>query len=333
MKICIEEMRGLATLDDLKGKCFFVTGGTGFFGKSLLDLMKKGFLAESFLTILSRDGDGFLKKYPEYADLKNVTFVQGDVRDFSFPPGKFDIIFHGAASAVTTLPPGEMRAVILEGTKRVLQFARSCRAEKLLFVSSGAVYGDFFSFDENISENFPCAPVTEYGIAKLEAEKMCLDSDIASVIARCFAFIGPRLNLDIHFAAGNFLRNCLKGEKIVIKGDGTPLRSYLYADDLIEWLFAIIARGEAGEIYNVGSPAAVSIKELAEEIASHFTPVPEIEILEKMIPGKAPQRYVPDVSKVQRVLGVDIQVPLAEAVELCKEFHRKKGGNNLSLGV
>ena len=260
----MRKMKKSVISDELKGKRIFVTGGTGFFGKSLLDLMKKGFGAESCLTILSRDGDGFLKKYPEYADLKNVTYVQGDVRDFSFPAGRFDIISHGAASAVTTLPPGEMRSVILEGTKRVLQFARNCQAEKLLFVSSGAVYGPQPPWCENIREDFPCSPVTEYGIAKLEAEKMCLSSGIDTVIARCFAFIGPRLNLDIHFAAGNFLRDCLKGEKIIIKGDGTAFRSYLYADDLVEWLFTIIARGRSGGVYNVGSPEAVSIRELAE---------------------------------------------------------------------
>jgi dTDP-glucose 4,6-dehydratase len=313
--------------ESLQGKRFFVTGGTGFFGKSLLDLMKKGFLAESRLTILSRDCDGFLKKYPGFAGLKNVAFVQGDVRAFSFPPGKFDIIFHGAAAAVTTLPPGEMRSVILDGTKRVLQFARNCQAEKLLFVSSGAVYGDFFSFDENISEDFPCAPVTEYGIAKLEAEKMCLNSGIRTGIARCFAFLGPRLNLDIHFAAGNFLRNCLNNEKILIKGDGTPFRSYLYADDLIEWLFAIIARGENGCIYNVGSPEAVSIRELACEMAAHFSPEPAVEIMGLPEPGAIPARYVPDVSKIRKELGVRMNFTLGEAIEACKKFHQ----NNLFL--
>ena len=80
----------------------------------------------------------------------------------------------------------------------------------------------------NVQENFPCNPVTEYGIAKKEAENMCLDSGISTRIARCFAFVGPRLALDIHFAIGNFIRNGLNKEKIIINGDGTPYRSYLY---------------------------------------------------------------------------------------------------------
>ena len=310
--------------ESLKGKRFFVTGGTGFFGKSLLDLVRKGFLAESSLTILSRDCDGFLNTCPEFAGLKNVEFVQGDIRDFKFPSGKFDIIFHGAASAVTTLPPGEMRSVIMDGTSRILQFAKTCQAEKMLFVSSGAVYGEFFSLDENISEDFPCAPVTEYGIAKLDAEKLCLASGIDIRIARCFAFLGPRLNLDIHFAAGNFLRNCLNGEKIIIKGDGTPFRSYLYADDLIEWLFAIIARGEKGCIYNVGSPEAVSIRELACEMALHFSPEPAVEVMQTPPREAVPARYVPDVSRIRRELGVRMKFSLSEAIEACKTFHAEK---------
>lgn len=310
--------------EDFNGKSIFVTGGTGFFGKSILDRITKGFLADCRFVLLSRDPEGFLSRYPEYSGLKNVSFVKGDVREFAFPEMHFDMILHGAAPAVTTLPPGEMRSIIMEGTARVLEFARQCAAERMMFVSSGAVYGPQPEWCENVREDLVCAPVTEYGIAKLEAEGMCLASGIECVIARCFAFIGPRLDLDIHFAAGNFLRNCLDGEKIIIKGDGTAFRSYLYADDLVEWLFTIIARGKNGEVYNVGSPWGISIKELAQEIASHFTPAPQIEIREKALPGQRVQRYVPDISKAQRELGLEVRVSLSEAVELCKKSHQKK---------
>ena len=299
----------------------FMTGGTGFFGKSILDMLRKGFCSQKECVILSRDPQRFLAEYPEYRGLKNVRFISGDVRGFSFPDEKFDLIFHAATPAVTTLAPGEMRSIILEGSARVIDFARQCGDPGIMFISSGAVYGPQLPGKEAFDENSPCRPVTEYGIAKLEAEKMFSDSGLETVIARCFAFIGPRLNLDIHFAVGNFLRNCLNGQEIVIKGDGTPRRSYLYADDLVEWLFAIMEKGRPGETYNVGSPEAVTIAELAAEVASHFSPAPQVRICKTPVPGAVPEKYVPEVSKAMRELGLSVRVSLPEAIERCKAFH------------
>ena len=313
-------------LAELNGRRVFLTGGTGFFGKSILDMVKKGALPAMELLVLSRDPEKFLKENEEFSGLPGVRFVKGDVRDFSFPAGHFDCILHAAAPALTGLPPGVSRSIILEGTARVLDFARICGAEKLLFVSSGAVYGRFPSGCLRIPETAPCAPVTEYGIAKLEAEKMCLDSPLSTVIARCFAFAGPRLNLDIHFAFGNFLRDALAGREIEIRGDGTPYRSYLYADDLVEWLFTLLVRGTPGMICNVGSPEEIRISELARRIAGAFTPAPEVRILGRPLPGAPPERYVPDVTLAERKLGLKPRIGLAEAIELCRDFHRSRNG-------
>lgn len=297
------------------GKRIFVTGGTGFFGKSILDMLLKGFLPDTEFVILSRTPEKFLANEPQYAGLKNVSFIAGDVRDFEFPEGDFDYIIHAATPAVTTLAPGEMRSIILGGMHRVLDFARRCSSPRLLFTSSGAVYGIQEPWCLNISEEHQCQPLTEYGIAKLEAENLCRYSCVDVLVARCFAFVGPQLNRDIHFAIGNFIRDAIAQREIVIKGDGTPFRSYLYADDLVRWLFTILAKGEPHKPYNVGSPAGISIADLAHLVASRFGGASEVKILGVPIPGMPASRYVPDVSRIQEELGVEITVPLAEAID------------------
>ena len=295
-------------------KRIFLTGGTGFFGKSILSCRKRGMLPPGEWTILSRSPERFLANNPEFAGLPGICWVAGDVRDFPFPETQFDWIIHAATPAVTTLPPGEMRSIVVEGTRRVLEFARRCGAEKLLLTSSGAVYGVQVPELEKIPEEFPCNPVTEYGVAKLEAEKLCLDSGLSVVLARCFAFTGRYLNREIHFAIGNFIRDALAGREIVIKGDGTPLRSYLYADDLVKWLFRLLEKGEAGRAYNVGSDVAVSIHELAQLVKRVLNSNSEIVVRERATPGRLPSRYVPSIERAGRELGLTVEVPLEEAI-------------------
>ncbi len=306
---------------ELAHKKIFLTGGTGFFGKSILAALKNGILPHTEFVILSRDPERFAKQNPELTGLSNVRFHAGDVRDFVFPDEKFDIIFHAATPAVTTLPPGEMRSIIIDGTQRVLRFARQCGAGKILLTSSGAVYGPQPPDMENIPENHPCKPVTEYGIAKLEAESMCVQSGIYTLIARCFAFCGPYLPLDIHFAIGNFIRDGLLGKNIAIQGDGRPYRSYMAADDLVHWLFTILAKGEHARPYNVGSPEGISIADLARTVAAQFSPAPQVTIALPPGDGPAP-RYVPDVSRAQQELGLDLQISLTECIRQVIAFHR-----------
>ena len=291
----------------------FVTGGTGFFGKSILDYLKRhpDFRAGDEWMILSRDPERFQSRNADLLDQgRKIGFVTGDVRDFC-AEGRYDEIIHAATAAVTTMADDEMTSTIVEGTRHVLDFAKSCGAKKILLTSSGAVYGPQTA---PVGEDAPCNPVTAYGKGKLEAERMCVESGLDAKIVRCFAFTGPYLNRDIHYAIGNFIRDCLAGEPIVIKGDGTPQRSYLYADDLVEWLFAVLDRGVSGCPYNVGSPEGLSIREVAERVRAALGTKNDIRVLGVSVPGTPPSVYVPDVSRAVRELGLRDTVDLTTAV-------------------
>ena len=293
----------------------FITGGTGFFGKSMLDYRLRHPewpWAKAEWVVLSRSPEQFKTANPALASQPGILFVAGDVRDFAFPEGHFDAIIHAATSAVATMSDDEMTSVILDGTKHVTEFAMAAGCRKVLFTSSGAVYGPRTA---PASEEDDCRPVTAYGKGKLEAEKILIESELEAKIARCFAFVGPHLNRNIHYAIGNFIQNCLDGNPIVINGDGTPLRSYLYADDLVEWLFAILQRGESGRPYNVGSDHAVSIRELAEAVRKVMGSNSDIIVKGAPKVGEEPSVYVPSIERARSELGLEVKVSLEDAIK------------------
>lgn len=291
----------------------FITGGTGFFGKSMLDYRLRHpdwEWAQAEWIILSRSPERFVAVHPQLANQPGVSFAAGDVRDFAFSQGPFDAIIHAATSAVTTLSDAEMTSVILDGARHVADFAKAAGCRTILFTSSGAVYGPRTT---PAAESDACNPATAYGKGKLAAERMLAETGLNVKIARCFAFTGPYLNRGIHFAIGNFIQDCLDGKPIIINGDGTPLRSYLYADDLVKWLFTILERGEAGRPYNVGSAEALSIRALAEKVRSALGANNEIKVL-GVPTGEAPSVYVPEIGRARQELGLVEGVPLEQAI-------------------
>lgn len=322
--------------DVLTGKTVLITGATGFFGKWLLEsavafnqtLHLEG---EKRLKIvaLSRNPGAFLERFPQFGKYDFIQYITGDVRTFETDCRQVDFVIHSAAEHGRTLEqenPDEMYSVVVHGTQRTLDVARQCGASRFLLTSSGAVYGPQPPEIERISESFVGTPVTAYGQGKAIAEQMVEHYadrfGFQSHIARCFAFVGPYLNLDIHFAIGNFIRNGLNGEPILIKGDGTPTRSYQYASELTIWLWTILLCGENHCVYNVGSDVAVTIKELALCVASRFDVPPEIQVLGTPDPSKPRAQYVPSVEKIKNELDLVQIISLESAIDRTIEFNR-----------
>jgi nucleoside-diphosphate-sugar epimerase len=322
--------------EQMRGQRLFITGGTGFFGCWLLESfchINKQLQLDANATVLTRRLDAFKQKSPHLFAEKCLTFVQGDVRDFTFPSGNFAFVIHAATEASAKQAaenPTEMLTTIIDGTERVLEFARSHHTRKFLLTSSGAVYGKQPNNLTHIPESYlggpdPLDPASVYAEGKRISEQMCAlaakQSSIEFKIGRCFAFLGPHLPLDAHFAIGNFIGDVLAGRPILIAGDGTPRRSYLYAADLAVWLWTMLFRAPSLIPFNIGSAKDLSILEIAQAVARVLNPQTEIRVSQQPTPDAAVARYVPSVDRASEMLGLQQMIDLEESIRRTAQWY------------
>ena len=288
--------------------------------------------------MLTRNAAAFMAHSPHIAGDPAIHLLEGDIRSFHFPSQPHTHIVHAATDSggqQAARPAYELAESILTGTQRVLGFARQTGACRLLYTSTGAVYGRSTPL-QHTPETYNGAPdplllASSYDEAKRMAEHLCVayahGTALQSVVARPFAFVGPHLPLDAHFAIGNFISAALRGERLRIKGDGTPRRSWLYMSDLAAWLWTLLALGQPNRAYNVGSDEGHTIAEAASLTARTLRPDGQGgSTLAVQIDGTpnsaAPvNSYVPDIARARGELGLTVTVPLAEALRRTAAWH------------
>ncbi len=334
--------------DEFRGQRIFITGGTGFFGCWLLESFcwandKLGLGAQAW--VLTRDPDAFRLKAPHLAAHRSVTLHMGDVRRFDFPDGLFSHVIHAATEASARLNaenPLLMLDTIVEGTRRALDFALHCGARKFLLTSSGAVYGPQPPELTHIPEEYggapdPLDPASAYGEGKRVAEHMCSlyhgKTGLETKIARCFAFVGPYLPLDAHFAVGNFIRDALIGGALVMKSDGVSRRSYLYAADLAVWLWTILVRGAPTRAYNVGDERCLTIRELALKVALAAGTGCKVVSKGKQGSDHRGGDYVPATTRARVELGLKAGVGCDEALQRTLRYFAERSSSESPKGV
>jgi nucleoside-diphosphate-sugar epimerase len=320
--------------EELRGRRLFITGGTGFFGRWILETFvyaNEQLSLGASAVVLTRNPESFSLKAPYLATRNDFKLLQGDVRDFDFPDGDFSHVIHAGTTSSAPVEPLEMFDTILQGTRRVLDFAATHGTSKFLFISSGAVYGQQPPEITHISEDYhgapdPLNPNSAYGEGKRAAELLCTlmanRHGFEAKIARCFAFVGPHLPLDAHFAIGNFIRDSLQDKPIHIRGDGTPYRSYLYAADLTIWLWKILCQGESCQSYNVGSDLEISISELGKLVIETAGTEQAVIVHKQPAIGKAPACYVPSIKKARSELQLQPYIDLPTSIQKTISWYR-----------
>lgn len=335
LDLVLDRTQGL--WEELRGQRVFITGGTGFFGCWLLETFawandKLNLGAQA--VVLSRDPERFRLKAPHLAGHPAICLHKGGMEDFDFPEGEFRFVIHAASELSAANPPHPRRSLesACAGLNRALRLAGERGTKKLLYASSGAVYGPSLAGRGLLKENDPGCPMPLeprwwYGASKRHCEMLCAlagrELGFESKIVRGFAFIGPYLPLDGHLAAGNFIADLLAGRPIVLQGNGSPVRSYLYGADLAVWLWTILIRGRAAHPYHLGSDKPVSILELAQAVAAEADPALEVIVKAPPTPGAPVDFYVPDTSRA-RELGLEAWTGLPEAIRRTAAFYRNR---------
>jgi len=305
-----------------------VIGGTGFFGKSILDSFCRGQLEAwgvDKVIAMSRNA-GQLRIVAPQLLVDGVELIDADIRTANTLP-EADYVIHAAASTDARNyieRPLTERSNIQDGVKNYFRLASIYnKNSKVVYVSSGAVYGiqpkdssKLHEDDVGISLEKMPGSKRDYAIAKRESEKIIMntsdDRNLNVSIARCFSFVGPWLPRDQHFAIGNFLLDGFNGRPIRVNASHRVYRSYMHADDLVRWLMTIASNSNAKcEIYNVGSDIEIEIRELANLIGKEFgVPI----YANRSINGDI-DRYVPCIRKAYDRLGLKIEYDIVHSIK------------------
>lgn len=294
-----------------------IIGGSGFFGQSFLDYFndksfQKWDIDNIFVTSRTKQ---------KICGHQTIVFNSKDYKNLP----EVDYIIYAASSnnqnTYITSPQDEIdeQNNCMDYFYEIINSFKK-RPKKILYTSSGAVYGQSNLNSNNTSEiNIICNPddnneiKKNYANIKINWENFLIKnfSDIA-VIARCFAFVGPRLPLDKHFVIGNFIDDYLHNRTINVKAKNIVYRSYMYSDDLVEWLLTMLTfkKNLNDKIYNVGSDEQIEIHDMANIFNQLSNNPKKIYQLD----NSKIDRYVANVDLTREVFNLNLNLNLMQAV-------------------
>ena len=305
-----------------------LTGGSGFIGSHLSkELLKNG---ENKLIVVDNLLTGNLDNIQDLLDHENATFIQHDVQDHIEIDEKVDYVFHLASAAspvaYTENPVNTLKAGSL-GTINTLGLARKHSAEYFL-ASTSEVYGDPLVTPQN--EEYwgnvnPNGERSMYDEAKRFAEAATAtyarSYDLKTKIIRIFNTYGPNMQLNDGRVVTNLIVQALNDEDLTIYGDGSQTRSFSYVSDTVAGIIAMMESNHY-EVFNIGNPYEMSVKELAETILKLTNS--KSEIIYKPLPNDDPQQRRPDISKAKDKLNWEPKVGLETGLNTTIEWIKKE---------
>lgn len=300
---------------------FLVTGGAGFLGSALANRLAHDGHDVHVLDDLSHGQQAFL--HPA------VTFTQGDVDSIPLLWSllqDIDCVYHLAARvsvAQSLLYPRDYNRVNVGGTVSLMEAMRDTGVRRVVFTSSGAIYGR--QSEQPVHENDLPQPDTPYAVSKWAAEQYIHTIGtlwgIETVALRIFNAYGPNQGLPTSHApvVPRYLHQILTGGSVVIFGDGTQTRDFVYVTDVVDALIsAATVKGINRQVINIGSGTEMSVESVVKTIERVVGKRANI-IYNSDKTGGVP-RLLADISRAQSILGFRPQVQLARGIELmCRD--------------
>lgn len=264
--------------EKLSNSNILITGATGLIGSCLVEVLMSRPNKDYHVYASGRNEERAKARFAEFADDPAFHFFKYDVMKPLEGEIQFDYIIHAASNASPNFfatKPVEVIKSNIEGVSNLMDYGLSHGLKRLLFVSSGEVYGegDGRVFTEDYSGYVnPTSPRSCYPSSKRAAETLCVsygvEYGVEAVIARPSHTYGPNFTESDNRVYAQFIRNVLKGEDIVMKSTGAQFRSWCYVVDCASALLYILLKGENGQAYNIADASSnISIKDLAEMIA------------------------------------------------------------------
>jgi len=289
-----------------------VTGGAGFIGSHMVDLLiDRGYAVR----VVDNLSGGHRKNLDHLADHPDLTCHWLDIRELQpdseiFAGCKLVFHFAGIGDIVPSIEkPIEYMDVNVQGTVHVLECARAAGVKKLVYASSSSCYGLAATPTD---ENHPISPQYPYALSKYQGEQTVFHWHRVyglPVNAVCiFNAYGPRVRTTGVYGAvfGVFLRQKLAGMPFTVVGDGTQTRDFIYVTDVAKAFLAVAETDIVGERFNVGAGNPQSINHLVELLGGEITYVPKR-------PGE-PDCTWANIDKITRLIGWRPQVPFEEGV-------------------
>ena len=306
----------------LRNSQIAVLGGSGFIGTwivSFLDFANDALNLNIEVIVPTRDEILAKRKLliPQDSIVKfsKVDYCETDLVDYQ--DSKFLIIGATPTNKFTgSYDDSKIKLATKNSVSSVIKFAQKVDwTPNVINLSSGAVYGEQVNShqpEKDIGQN--SLRLNEYSLSKINAENELKKSNSRGEMncsnPRLFAFFGPHLPLDVHFAIGNFMNDCLKGESILVNGNPQTTRSYLYPTDLVNWLIKLLVKPTNLPL-NFGSDKSVTMKEIANNLSVIF----DNTDIEYKNPNSQISHYVPSIENTKKYLGVSQSVSFSEGIE------------------